>query len=534
MATTFAVVATARAGERLYNGIVLPDVWPPKTNALGIEPALVPYLKKPPEVIPIDVGRQLFVDDFLIEETNLQRVCHTAEPYPGNPVVKADRPWEDAGKGPTAAVFSDGVWYDPGNRLFKMWYMAPYLQSTCYAVSSDGIHWDKPLLNVVPGTNIVLNTAYRDSCTVWLDLEERDPSRRYKMTLYEKSPRQGGLSIRFSADGIHWGDVAAWAGPVGDRTTIFYNPFRKMWVYSIRGAAAVGGTKDSRVRYYREGVDLLAAARWTEGEQVLWVGADRLDPRRPGLDVEPQLYNLDAVAYESLMLGLFSIWQGPSNEACRDQAIPKRNEILLGFSRDGFHWHRPDRRPFIGVDEAPGSWAAGNVQSAGGGCLIVGDKLFFYFSGRAQCGNKNWDSCASTGLATLRRDGFASMDADHSKGTLTTRLVRFSGKYLFVNADVGAGELRVEVLNQHGKLIQPLSRDNCLPVHKNGTLQAVKWRGVADLSGVADQPVRLRFHLTRGRLYSFWVSPDLSGASRGYVAAGGPGFSAPVDTMGAR
>jgi hypothetical protein len=26
--------------------------------------------------------------------------------------------------------------------------------------------------------------------------------------------------------------------------------------------------------------------------------------------VQPQLYNLDAVAYESLLLGLFTIWRG--------------------------------------------------------------------------------------------------------------------------------------------------------------------------------------------------------------------------------
>ena len=44
--------------------------------------------------------------------------------------------------------------------------------------------------------------------------------------------------------------------------------------------------------------------------------------------------------------------------------------------------------------------------------------------------------------------------------------------------------------------------------------------------------VRFRFHLEDGNLYSFWVSPDNSGASRGYVAAGGPGFTGPTDTVG--
>jgi hypothetical protein len=36
--------------------------------------------------------------------------------------------------------------------------------------------------------------------------------------------------------------------------------------------------------------------------------------------------------------------------------------------------------------------------------------------------------------------------------------------------------------------------------------------------------VRFRFTLTNGKLYAFWVSPETTGASHGYVAAGGPGI----------
>ena len=44
--------------------------------------------------------------------------------------------------------------------------------------------------------------------------------------------------------------------------------------------------------------------------------------------------------------------------------------------------------------------------------------------------------------------------------------------------------------------------------------------------------LRLRFHLKNGSLYAFWFSPDASGASHGYVAAGGPGFTSNQDTVG--
>jgi hypothetical protein len=89
------------AGEVLYNGIVLPGVWPtdhldPKSD----EPMPVPYLSKPPKVIPIDVGRQLFVDDFLIESTDLKRVFHQAEKYEGNPVFKPETETEPETEAP--------------------------------------------------------------------------------------------------------------------------------------------------------------------------------------------------------------------------------------------------------------------------------------------------------------------------------------------------------------------------------------------------------------------------------------------------
>jgi hypothetical protein len=44
--------------------------------------------------------------------------------------------------------------------------------------------------------------------------------------------------------------------------------------------------------------------------------------------------------------------------------------------------------------------------------------------------------------------------------------------------------------------------------------------------------VRLRFWLTRGRWYAFWVTPYASGESRGYVAGGGPEFRGPIDSPG--
>jgi hypothetical protein len=162
----------------------------------------------------------------------------------------------------------------------------------------------------------------------------------------------------------------------------------------------------------------------------------------------------------------------------------------------------------------------------------VGDKLYFYFSAHAKPREGDrWDTDATTGLAMLRRDGFASMDASGKPGILTTRPVTFKGKSLFVNVDCPEGELKVEVLDKDGDVIEPFTVANCTPISSDKTLVKVNWKD-KNLSALAGKPVRFRFHLTDGSLYAFWVSPDKTGASGGYVGAGGPGFTGPTDTVG--
>ena len=255
------------------------------------------------------------------------------------------------------------------------------------------------------------------------------------------------------------------SGPLGDRSTC--STIRS----AVAGSMAAGRRQGhSRVRAYREDADVLAAARWQANEPTPWIGADRLDPIRDDLKTPCQLYNLDCVAYESLLIGLFDIWRGqPTNRA-------KPNEVCVGFSRDGFHWDRPSRRAFCPVSERHGDWNWGNVQSAGGCCLVVGDQLYFYVSGRAGIMGSTQSGVCTTGLAVLRRDGFASMEGGKEAGTLTTRPLTFRGRHLFVNADCPRGELLVEMLDRQGNVVAPFTRANCTPIRADGTRQRVRWK----------------------------------------------------------
>lgn len=522
------LAAISLSAEVLSNGIALPDAWPPKNTATRKYKA-VPYLASPPAVIPIDQGRQLLVDDYLVASTSLKRTFHRPQMHPATPVLRRERETE------YAAPFSDGLFYDPAVKLFRAWYRCD--KNTCYATSQDGITWTRPSLDVVPGTNIV-HPGLRDSAAIWLDLNEANPARRHKMLVFTRVREEYAIEFRASADGIHWseplGKGRTYQKPHYDRSTMFFNPFRNKWIYSIR-LSNVGGTPAApeleeglgRMRMYKEVSDF--AEGWKDrAELTQWASADERDLPHPEINVLPQLYNLDATPYESLMLGLFNVWRGPENWDIKDR--PKRNELVVAYSRDGFHWDRPDRTPFIGVSDKRGDWNWGNVQSVGGVCLVVGDQLYFYFSGL--CGNpesipkKNADQDGSMGLAILRRDGFASLDGD---GTLLTRPVRFAGKYLFVNADASKGAVAAEVLDSKGKVLKGYELSNSIPVKADGTKLALHWKNRKDLSALAGQAVSIRFQVSNASLYSFWVSAKPSGASGGYVAAGGPGFTGTRD-----
>ena len=521
----------------LYNGISLPTQWPPQRNyASDIRRGMTPfYLNSKPEVIKIEVGRQLFVDDFLISSSTLQRKFHYPEYYSGNPVLSPDKDWEKQGaNGGFAAPFSDGVWYDETDGKFKMWYMAgggTYATSgagiTCYAESNDGINWIKPSLNLIQGTNIVRRGSVRDASTVWLDKQETNPSYRFKM--FEVAGGAGKWQYHYltSSDGKAWRDNSTPSDKIADRSTVYKNPFRNVWVWSMRHNVRVnsGDPYTVRARDYMENADPVAGNKVAKADlSAFWFGPWPNEQKHPvykNNDGSPGIYNQDATPYESIMLGLFSVWQGPENDVCNKDGVIKRNQIMLGYSRDGYSWTRDDMNPFLAVDDNLAAWNNGNLQSVVGSPLIVNDKLYFYLSGRKLV---NGSEVVTTGLATLRRDGFASMSGS---GELVTEKLTFKGEYFFVNACVN-GNLKVEILDSTGKVIEGFSKDDCTAISGDKVNTMVTWKNNVTLKSLEGKVIKVKFYMTDGDLYSFWISDAQTGKSRGYTGGGGPGF----DTSG--
>ena len=162
----------------------------------------------------------------------------------------------------------------------------------------------------------------------------------------------------------------------------------------------------------------------------------------------------------------------------------------------------------------------------------------------------------STGVASLRRDGFASADSmmDGSPGILTTRPLIFGHRqiFLFVNVIIQPGGfLQVAVLDVDTQLplalfplngssiaglppnmaIEVIDQPNSPPF--DSTRALITWPATAaNLSTVAGKPVRLQFRMNLASLFSFWVSRDTCGGSNGYVGNGGPGLTEGRDVKG--
>lgn len=504
--------------------------------------------------VNIDIGRQLFVDDYLISRTDLKRTWHHPVKFEDNPVLKPETPWEiNEGGNATTRPNGGGIWWDDDEKVFKLWYEGGWLHSVCYATSKDGIHWDRPELDVVPGTNIVLpldNPCYRpDSWSVVRDPHTKKTDELYKLMLHRPCAEPRGAAegvCCVSPDGIHWKEITK-LGPSGDRSTLFYDPFREKWVYSLRSAwLNEGETKGRRNRMY------YATDDFTKGHNLFWKGnqysaekwlqaddRDLIDPSvaDPAIFPKTQLYCFDAVAYESLMLGLFEIFLGPENADCEKKGLPKITDIKFGFSRDGKTFYREDFEAAIASERwGSGKWDTGYVQPVSNGCVIVGDELWFYYGAfrgdpsRACTETKKYDwtvnsgfyANAATGIAKLRRDGFASLDGT---GEVVTKPIQFSGEYLFVNVDAKNGAFAAELIDAEGNVVDGYAAADSRFEKVDSCKYRVTWKNKDRIDVFKWKGHRLRFVLENASFYSFWIALDETGASNGWLAGGGPGYA---------
>ena len=80
-------------------------------------------------------------------------------------------------------------------------------------------------------------------------------------------------------------------------------------------------------------------------------------------------------------------------------------------------------------------------------------------------------------------------------------------------------------MNENGEVISGFSKEDCNPITGDSTKNLVTWSSNQSLDSIQGKNIIVKFYLDGGDLYSFWISTDESGTSKGYTGGGGPGFS---------
>ncbi|MFN7931778.1 MAG: hypothetical protein U0R19_00550 [Bryobacteraceae bacterium] len=512
----------------------------------------------------IDVGsrKQLFLDHKFIESAEGIRLTVNQPFQTRERLVSADAPWEsDAHLGVYSTVVQENgkirMWYDVRAGQHELGKNPPFM-GLAYAESKDGIHFEKPVLNLVErnGTkrnNLVFPTEPDKVAigggTVWRDENPNAaPSERYKSwsKFYPKpgSGLRGPHRVWTSPDGIHWklderlvtGLRAADTQPswFWDPRVNRYVGYSREWVRdrSIGFGARMASYNESDDMFRWDSVqfvlgpderDAAAAAPMLIDEQKIVVkGEDVLPPgraQRAGgqignatqdavlTPITPiDFYGPGVFPYEGVYLALIPVFYHWSGEGVT--TVPSTFDVQFAFSRDGRHFTRPGpRQPFI-RNGPTGSFDSKMIYPTLRP-VRMGNELWIYYTGTNHDHSSRVDpqspkNEAVISRAILRLDGFVSADADYEGGSILTPPIRFTGSQLELNVDTsGGGVVRVEIMEESGKPIRGFTMHEAGEITTNDVKTIVRWKNGADVSSLAGKPVRLRFLMRSAKLYAF-------------------------------
>ncbi len=469
--------------------------------------------------------RQLFLDnDDVAHIDGLRREFH--QPQKRGAVIR-----REPALGGKPEIRSAPVW-DPERTVWKLWTICITPEElhgiaglSGYHESRDGLHWYQPIVRQAEykGTreNNLVYIPMGDGCTAEIlgavyDKGDPDPSRRYKALSFTMAPE---LAILFavSPDGIHWTRVDIPPIASGDEPNFSFDEKERLFIATVKVPGPFGRshalTISEDFEHWTE-PELVFHADAEDQEQARQIIAARLadstlqqpvfnHPEEHAVDV----YNFAVSRYESRYIGFASMFYH-TGRAWNDRNHDGFHHVQMAGSRDMRSWRRlGEREPFIGPSPL-GSGAFDTMQILGPSSPVVrGDRLWFYYSGirhRWQPPKADPDRAAIC-LATLRRDGFVSLDAGESEGALTTAPFCWEGERLYLNAEAENGEIRCELLDKTGQPLPGYGREDSIPLNKDSVYLPVAWRDRKSMPSWTENPIQLRIWLREARLYSYWL-----------------------------
>jgi hypothetical protein len=465
---------------------------------------------------PIEVGRerQLLMDRFIVDDAwGCRRTVHQPDKYEKNPLLSSENAAEQS--------MADGgiVRFDALRGTFTLWSRQWFKARKKYRhnivqvlyESPDGVRWTAPALGLYASDGVPPNAINAADGTIYgapsvVEVPARLASRgKYAMlyggALEKPAPGQHhGMFTRiaWSSDGIRWRDQPE--NPViQGRTDTFnnmvYNPERDVFMMYRR--PSVNANQIRRIAY-SESKDLVA---WTQPEVI--VLPDEIDPS--------MVYGMPVTRYQGVYLGFLQMFY--TGEDAADPVMAAKDlkiDIQLLWSRDGIRWERHPARPIFLPTGSPEGYDWGMVFVMQG--LPERDgKVHVYYNadnafhiGAQVAKGRTGQLC----LATLRRDGFVSLDAP-KEGYMLTRPLRAAGSKLHVNARVAPGGF-VKIAVRRGDGVRDgdwIEGWNFAegPVYRGDSIDAVlEWKGRSDFAALGGQAIRLHFWMKSAELYSFW------------------------------
>jgi len=471
---------------------------------------------------PRSVGsrKQLFIDRrFIAASENVTLTLNPAQKL-GIVLDSEKEPWEH-GTGGYFRVIEDGC-------KFKLYYGAftDAGHSLCYAESSDGLRWTKPALGLVAvngskQNNIIIADNAIDA-TIMVDPKDV-PERRYKVFRSRVANDAGaGVYAAYSADGIHFTDAGR-VLPMWPETSLIADWDPRVGKYVVFLRVFERDVENQRRVARFETDDLLKPWPFKPTEPLrsppspanipAVLAADELD------DPFTDFYTGGAHRY-SPAEDVYLMFPSPFRHFASSRQPWFRYEpgneyglieVQMAVSRDGIHWERPDRRPYVPMG-LPDEWDRW-LNMMGVGMVRRGSYLYQYYwsSGRTHDSGilrPEYDQSVSTksaiGAVRQRLDGFISADFAYGGGALTTPPLLFTGSQLRLNVDTGGmGTAFVEIRDLQGKPIPGFTRADCEEIGGNFVDTLVRWKGKSDLTALRGQPVTLHFAARGTKLYAF-------------------------------
>ncbi|WP_395745856.1 hypothetical protein [Prosthecobacter sp.] len=487
-------------------------------------------LKRPPPPALKKGEKQLFVDSVMIRSKHaVARVVHPAKKRE-HPVLTAEMPWEvrtkDGVVDKRLNIYGT-VLRDAKTGAFRMWYADP--GSVLYATSGDGIHWERPVLNIAGETNET--DLHLHSPSIIEDKFETDPKKRFKavgnasrgvddaklqrlkdkfeLVDWYRDKDHRLYYAAYSPDGLHW-TIEPEPILLGcDTITLSQDPVTGEYLafHKRQGDPRVVGIRHVFLSVSKD------MQHWSEPHPV--VVADEVDnkaARKLKGGTYSEYYNLSAFPYAGQWLGFvthFRRVEPPSALFGNDEVDGHKRsatgiiDVKLVTSRDGRHWHRcSDRSPVIPL--GPHAYDEGSIFGLCNAPVFVGDEMWMYYTAvTTPHGGLPPEKQQSIALATWRIDGLASLQAKEEPGTIETHEFVPEGTRLSVNVAAGNGRLMVEVLDAAGQTIAGYEKEACIIHNQDAVKLPVHWKNTAALP--AGLPIRLRFHLQNADLFSYWI-----------------------------